>query len=189
MVAFPQARHKDVAALDQTDLAVGLGAKAPVQNVRDPGAGGVDDHLRGDVAAARQGGGPGRAVAAGQEQFGAGGDLGAALMGVERVEHDQAGVVDPGVPIGAEPEAAGLQGRAEDIVASAEAPRAGQGAAPREQVVEQEPEADHPPGPAAGRIGQDELERADDVRRGGEQDLALVQRFADQLELDIVRDI
>src|SRR5205085_4557245 len=127
------------------------------------------------------------AVAAGGEEFGAGGDLGTALMRVERVEGDQPGIVHPGVPIGAELETAGLERRAIFVGLAAEPPRTRQFVAAGHEIVEEEAEPDHPPGPAAGRIGEDEEQRLDDVRRGGEHYLALSQALADQLELILLQ--
>ena len=43
---LPELRHDDVAALDQPDVAAGVGARDPADEVVHPRAGGVDDHLR-----------------------------------------------------------------------------------------------------------------------------------------------
>ena len=184
MVALPEARDDDVAALDQADARSRPSAPSrPFEHLGDPGAGGVDDHPRRDGAAARQLGGPGLAVAAGGEQFGAGGDLGAALGGVERVEDDQPGIVDPGVPIGGEPEARASAAR-ERGVACATPRERGRLAAAGEQIVERRARAriihhGRPPG-GSGRTNSSGRTMCGAVR---EQDLALVQRFADQPEL------
>ena len=72
-----------------------------VGHLADPGPGGIDQHARGRHLAA---------AAAVEHQFpfvaplhpraaGAGADDGATLGGIERVEHDQPGIVDPAVGI------------------------------------------------------------------------------------------
>ena len=145
----------------RTRLSLGR-AEAAAQHLGDPGAGGVDDHPRRDTCGRRDSSAvqasPSRRA---ESELGAGGDLGAALGGVERVEHDEAGIVDPGVPIGGEPEAR-LQRRVRALVRGAR--ERGSSPRPREQIVEQEAEPEQPEGPPAGRIGQHEFERADDVR-------------------------
>ena len=185
MVALPEAGDEDVAALDQADARFALVGAEPAASSTSAtqGPAALTIIRARDGAAAGELGGPGVAVAAGGEQFGAGGDLGAALVRVERVEDDQPGIVDPGVPIGGEPEAAASAARGS---ASRCRRRRERGRLPRpgEQIVEAAGRAGssrsgRPPG-GSGRTNCSGRTMCGAVR---EQDLALVQRFADQPEL------
>ena len=53
-------------------------------------------------------------------------------------------------------------------------------------VVEEEPDADHPRRAQVRLVRQHERERLDEVRRDGEQHLALGERFGDQPELVVL---
>ncbi len=106
-------------------------------------------------------------------------DVGAVLAGGDRVEHHQArivhravGVLEATADLGLQRAAAGeAQGRA-----------GGQLLALAEVIVEEQAGADHQSRAQVRTVRQDEAQRLDDVRRLGQQDLALGQGFADQAE-------
>ncbi len=109
------------------------------------------------------------------------------LGGVERIERDQPGVVDPRIPILRELVAV-LERPAHRRVAAPDRfgprqarPEAGQ------YAVQRQPGADHPPRPPAGRIGQDEAQRAHQMRGVAQQDFTFVQRFAHQPEFILLQ--
>ena len=80
----------------------------------------------------------------------AGADLGPALGSVARVQHDQAGIVDPAVGIlEAGGEHAGLQRRPGAVAGEIEHAGAGQALPAAEVVVEEQAEAQHPARPQA----------------------------------------
>ena len=107
----------------------------------------------------------------------------AALCGVQRIEHDQATVVDPAIGIRECVIDAGTQ-RAVAAGADPHAARGLQRAPAAEVIVEEQPEADLPARPQAGHVRQDELHRSDEVRGDAQQALALDQRFAHQAEFE-----
>ena len=112
----------------------------------------------------------------------AGADRGAALGGVERVEHDQPGIVHPAVGIfeaGAEFPHQRLAG---DVVGEIERARRRQDFARAEPVVEEQPEPQHERRARPRHRRQHEAHRPDDVRRHPQQHLALGQRLAHQPE-------
>ena len=104
VVAVPELAGDEVAALDQAHTSAAVDAHRPPQHLLDPGAGGVDHGPGANlppaaVAAVLELDPPERPVAARADQGGAGQDLRAAAAGVERVEDDQPGIVDPAVGI------------------------------------------------------------------------------------------
>jgi hypothetical protein len=188
-VVLEQPRHDDVAALDQPDPVAAVQRQLVAEEGRDPGPRGVDERPRPHLAPALgtlQHGEPAVALAPGAGAAGAGADLRSPLGRVHRVEHHEPRVVDPRVTVGeAAPEVRlerrPLRGRAE-----VDGGRARQQLAPAQVVVEQEPQPDQPRRPLLGRVGQDERERADDVRGRAQQHLALDQRLPDQPELVVL---
>ena len=113
----------------------------------------------------------------------AGAHLGAALMGVEGVEHDETRIVDPAVRIHEAAREGGFQGAAGAVPGQVDRPRGGQEFARRQAVVEEEAGADQPGGPLAAIVGHHEAQRVHDVGRAAQQDLALGQGLAYQAEL------
>ena len=187
MLALVEPRHDDVAALDELEVRRAGPAEPVAQHAVHPGAGGVDQDSGRDrfprAARGLERCGPSARGRLGRDEAGAGADRGAALLGVERVQHHQPGIIDPGVRIG---EAAGvgfLQGRSLRVAPEVEGARAGKLRAPRQVVVEEEAGADHPGRPKRGVVRQHEGQRPGDVRREPEQHLALGQRLAHEAEL------
>src|SRR5262249_2314772 len=143
------AADDDVASLDQAEPLRPLHAERAVDEARDPRPRGVDEapRLHGLLLTCRlvlDRGAPGAAVAAGGRAARAGQDAGAALAGVEGVQDDEAGVVDPAVGIAEALCEGGPQRLADGIAPQIEAARAGQLLAAAEMVVEEEADADHP---------------------------------------------
>ena len=117
---------------------------------------------------------------------GAGADVGAAVGGVARGEHDEPRVVDEAVGIfeGARV-SAGCERMADGV--GGEIDRAGrrQQVAPADMVVKEQAEPQQPGRAQAGVVRQHETQRADDVGRDLPEDFALDQRLAHQTKLVI----
>jgi len=178
-----QARHHDVAALDQAQV---LGAR-PVQHLAeqalDPRPGGVDQRAGAQRQAAAvlalQLQVPEALAAPRADAARAGVHVRAVLAGAHRIGHHQAGVVDPAVRVLEAFADFRLEraGRAEGQVA-----RARQAVPRAEMVVEEQAGADHPRRAQVRAVRQDEAQRAHQVRGHAEQHLALAERLADQAE-------
>ena len=153
---------------------VGLGLFRPdhaLDDVGHPGAGGVDQRPRRDleprpVALVLERQPPFAALPPGGDEAGAGGDLGAAVGGVARVERDQPRIVDPAVRIFEGAAILGLERLAGLVLPEVEALRRRQDAPPAEVVVEKEAEPDDRPRPQAAVMREDKSQRPDDVRGG-----------------------
>jgi hypothetical protein len=188
--ASPPFRHDDMTALDQADIAAGMRAGDPADHVRDPGAGTVHQtagaeaaRLAGDLVAGLHR--PGAVLAPGRDAGAAGQHLGAPFGGIERVQHHQAGVIDPAVRIFETLAVLVEQRRALGIAAQIQGAGAGQLPPAAEMVIKKQPEPDEPGRPILRRMRQHEAHRPDDVRRGPQKHLALDQRLAYQPELVI----
>ncbi len=120
MIAVEQARHDDMAPLDQPHTGARVHTK-PAEQFGDPGAGGIHHRPRANAAPVRQRGLPCAALAPGREQRGAGGDLRAVRRSIERVEQRQPRIVDPRIRID-KAAARAFQRRAHRHVAFAQAP-------------------------------------------------------------------
>jgi hypothetical protein len=125
---------------------------------------------------------PARALAARRDAFGPRHDPGAAARRVARVEDDEPGIVDAAIGIG--------EAAAEDplhpgapLAGKIDTLGGGQRGAAAEMVVEEETEADHPGRAPRRLIRHDEAERAHQMRRDAQKDLALGERFAHEAEL------
>ena len=190
MVAGMQARHHDVAALDQAHGGRRGEAGDRAGDLADTHTGRVDhepglDPFR--AVAAAQGGAPQAVLRLQRGDRRARADRGAVLGGVARHQDDEAGVVDPAVRIGEAELVAALQAAAEQRLVEPDLMAARQRAVTAELVVEQQAQADQP-GPAQSRRpGQDEGQRPHDVARAGEQHLPLGERFAHQAELVVLQ--
>ncbi len=184
LLALVQSRHDDMAALDQANAVRRALLQVIVDELRHPGAGGVDQRLgaQGETGAvfALQLDVPDAAGTPGAQALGAGVDVRAFLAGGHGVEHHQSRVVDPAVGIFESAPDRRLQ-RA--IVAKAQAARGGELPALAEVVVEEQAGPDHPRGAQVRPMWQHEAHRLDQVRRLGQQHFAFGQRFADQAEL------
>ena len=146
---FEKLRHDDVAALHEAQTMARRTGHREVMQLRGPRAGGID-HRAGDQG---DGGRPGRlqrrtpsAVRRRGQRIaaGAGRDHGAALCGIERIEHHEPCIVHPAVRILETADEACAQGRACRVTAQVDAFRAGELAPWREVIVEEEPGTDHP---------------------------------------------
>ncbi len=166
-------------------MCASLRPSAAPEHAVDPRAGGVDERARFHFAFAifvAEGDGPQAAVGAGGDHFGARHDDGAAVGRIARVEDDEARVVDRAVRI-FEGLAVVLAERcAGGIGPEVERAGGGQKLAAAEIVVGEQAEAQHPGRPQALVVGQNEPQRADDVRRHRHQHFALDQRLAHQAE-------
>lgn len=183
VLAFVQLRHDDVAALDQADTVGRLLFQVVLDEARYPGAGCVHQGAGADriqaAVAALQVQVPESLAATGADAAGAGMDVGAVLAGGDRVEHHQARIVHRAVGVLEATADLGLQRAA---AGEAQAARGGQLLALAEVIVEEQAGTDHPGRAQVRTVRQDEAQRLDDVRRLGQQDLALGQGFADQAE-------
>ncbi len=154
------------------------------RDLPDPGAGRVDQHAGrcGLPLAARIEHQVPVLAALGADQPRAGADIGAALGGVERVEHDEARVIHPAVgklePGAEDP----LHGLADRIVGEIDGARRRQHLAAAEMVVDEQAEPQQQRRAPAGQRRQHETQRPDDVRRHAQQHLALGERLVHQPE-------
>ena len=159
------------------------------EEVAHPRAAGVHDRTRLDFAAAPaipQRGAPPAVLRAQRRAARAREHDGAAIACVDGVQHHEARIVDPGVRIDEATPVIGAQRRAGDVRAQVDARGGGEAAPPREMVVEEQPGADEPRGTQVRGVRHDEVQRPDEVRRGGEQHLALAQRLAHQAEVQLL---
>ena len=117
---------------------------------------------------------------------GAGADFGAAIGGVARGEHHEAGVIDEAVGIFKAPGVAIGDQRLSDLVAGQiDRARRRQQVSAADMVVEEQAEPQQPGRAQPVMVRQHETKRADDVGRDLPEDFALDQRLADQPELVI----
>ncbi len=173
-----------MAAFDQTHRRRQRTADHGLRHFADPGAGGVDQHTRGRDFAAAAGIEHQLPVLPplGADAAGAGADVGAALGGIERVEHHQARVVDQAIGVlKAETEEA-LERLAEPVVGEIEGAAARQPLARAQQIVKQQAEAQEHRRAPSGHDRQQDARRPDDMRRHTQQHFALVERLAHQAE-------
>ena len=185
VVAFIFAFDDNVAALDQTQL--GRVAAAVVQRGHrvDPGAGGVDQHLR--LL------GPCLAMLADMEipvigtaiqsgAFRTSPDIGAAIGCVTGGERYQPGILNPAIGIGKSLFQALLQRIAAMIPEQIEALRRRKDVAPAEVIVEEQAETQQPGRTHAFVDRQHEAHRPDDMRGRAQQHLAFLERLAHEVE-------
>ncbi|PMQ07677.1 hypothetical protein JaAD80_27920 [Janthinobacterium sp. AD80] len=189
MRMLEQARHDDVAALDQAQ-ALRLAAAGRAGKLRRPRSCRVDDGACAQGLALAilglQGGLPGAAIAARIDAGRAREDVRAVFLRVERVQHHQAGVVDPAVGIHEALAVARFQGRAGRVFVQGDALRGGQKCPFGQVVVQEQARAYHPGGALGGVVRHDEAHRPHDVRRGAQQHFAFLQRLAHQLEFIVL---
>ena len=121
-------------------------------------------------------------LALGANASGAGADHGAALGGVERVQHDEPRIVNPAIGILEAVLVAALERLADDVVGEIERMRRRQDLAAAEMIVDEQPQPQHQRRAHAGLRRQHEAQGPDDVRGHAQQHFALVQRLAHQLE-------
>ena len=189
MVAVMQARHDDVAALDQAHGLRRLYMRLLVEEVLHPRAGSIHEPARGQLDRAavgcREFDIPALAVVAAVRRH-------AAMAGVDRRPHvarrlhvrdHQPRIVDPAVRIDEAVLEGWLQPGAELRVLQVDTDRFRQRHVPVEMVVEKEAEAQHPARPEMRFVRQHEAQRPGDVRRLCQQHLTLHQRLAYQSEL------
>ncbi len=191
VLPLPELAGDDVAALDQADMALAGHTLDLAEHPLDPGAGGVDQRARLDHLLAALGMGqldpPQPVDPAGASERGPGQDAGAALGGIERREHDQAGVVDPAVGIFEGAPEGRPDRRALQIAPQIERAGAGQLLPAAQMVVQPQAQADQPDRALLRAVRQDHAHRPDDMRGGLEQHLALDQRLAHQPELVVLQ--
>jgi hypothetical protein len=195
VVVREQARHHDVAALDQPQalgsqrLALGRTGNA-AQEGFGPRAGrihhgacahGAPPALPRFEHRAPAGGSALRLDAAGARQH-----LGPARARIERIEHHQPRIIDPAIGIDEAPLELGLERLARRVPAQIDRARRGQHLAVREVVVHEQADADHPGRPHRRIVRHHEAQRPHDVGRAAQQHLALLQRLAHQRELVVL---
>ena len=161
-------------------------ARDAVKKTDRPRPGCVDENARFDLARCAVGAAqlrrPGLRAALCRFAACARRDFGAALLRVERIEHDEARIVAPGVGIDEARIELRLQRAAGNVVAQLGAARMRKRvrAALAEAVVHHQAGADHPRGPQMRLVRQYEAQRFDVVRRRIENDVALGQGFGDE---------
>ena len=186
VIALVEARHDDVAALDQTHAFGGLDLCFLIEEALHPGACGIDQAARLEVDGKAAGSGefdvpqPAVLAAAGGDAAMAGIDLRAHLPRRLQVGDHQPGVVHPGVGVDETLLKAALQAGPELGARQVDGDRPGQGHVPVEMIVEPEAEPQHPSRPQVRFVRQHEAQRPRQVGRLGEQHFALLQRLADQ---------
>ena len=111
---------------------------------------------------------------------------GAARLRVERVQHHQARIVHPAVGVDKAAPVARLQRLPGDVRPEVDGGGGGEVGALGEVVVKEQARADHPRRPQVRGVRHDEVQRAHDVRGGGEQHFALPQRLAHQREVKLL---
>jgi hypothetical protein len=191
MVVVEELRHDDVAALDEPQRLRPRCMGVLGEELRGPGAGGVDEgpglHLAGAARVlAAQGRRPAVGAAPRVDAGGARQHGGAALGRIDRVQHHEPRIVDPAVGVD---EAAGelrLERPAGRMLPQVDRARAGQHLTPRQVVVEEEAGTDHPHRTQAAVVRHHEAQRPHDVRRRLQQHLALGQRLAHERELVVL---
>ena len=188
-----QARHDDVAALDQPHPLAGLDVGLLVEEAFHPWPGGIDQAARlqlhrGAVGCAELDV-PQLAVLAAPRRHAAmaGEDAGTHLARRLHVGDHQPRVVDPGIGVDEAVLEGGFQARPELRVRQVDRDRLGQRHVPVEMVVEEEAQPQHPAWPQMRLMRQHETQRKGEVRRLGQQDLALLQRLAHQPELVVLQ--
>ena len=188
MVALMQARHHDMASLDETDPLGRARVRLLVEEAFHPGAGGIDEAagLEMDRGSIRTGKldvpEPAVFAAPGRDAAVAGVDACPHLARRFHVGDHQPGVIDPGIGI----DEALLEFRFEaDAVLrlrQVDRLRLGKLHAPVEVIVEEETQPQQPARPQMRFVRQHEAQRKRQVRRLGEQDLALLKGLAHQPE-------
>ena len=186
VIAGMEPANDDVAALDQPEPP-GHRLAGGATHVIGPRPSGVDHDAGADLAgrACRllERAGPRPATALERGQPGPGQDIGAVPGGVDGSEHHEPGIVDRAIGIGETGLGGDREAAAPVRIGEVDTFAAGQRPLSAEPVVEPEAEADQPRRAHAGAMGQHEAQRMDDVGRGGEQDLAFIERLADEAEL------
>lgn len=161
-------------------------AERAVQHFADPRARRVRDRARPHVerraVGALQSCMPLPVAALGRHELRAREDARAALLRIERVQHDEPRIVDPAVRI----DEAALdridERRARRMAAHVDAARARQQLAFREMVVQEEADPDEPRGAQVRHVRHHEAQRPHDVRRRAQQRFAFLQRLAHEPE-------
>ncbi|MNP05087.1 hypothetical protein D3C76_970300 [compost metagenome] len=181
MFTLVQARHDEVAALDQADAIGGIELEVILDEAGDPWTGSIDQ-----CACTN-----GLLAAVGVLQFhlphiihprcpqaaGTGVDVRAVLARAHGVEYHQARIVDRTVGV---LEAAG-NARLERVArAEAQAARGAQALAFAQVVIQEQTGADHPGRAQVRAVWQYETHRLDDMRGLGQQHFALGKGFAHQ---------
>ncbi|MDT4852716.1 hypothetical protein FQZ97_869580 [compost metagenome] len=188
VLAVVQARHDQVAALDQADAARRAQPQFLTDEARHPRAGGVHQGAGADRVEA--------AVAALQMQVpeslalpradaaGAGVDMCAMFTGAHGIQDYQTGVVHRAVGV-FEPTADFRLERAAG--AETQAARGWQFFPLAQMVVEEQPGADQPGRTQMRAVRQDEAQRSDDMRRLAQQHFTFGEGFAHQAEFVVLQ--
>ena len=188
VIAFVQARHDDVAALDEANTLVRLHFGLFVEEMLHPRARRVHQATRlqvdRDAAGPFERDVPELAIrcASGRHAAMAGEDPGAHFARRFQVADDQPRIVHPGIGV----DEALLEGRfqadAELGGRQVDGNRLGQGHVPVEMIIEEEAEPQHPARAQVRLVRQHETQRPGEVWRFGQQHLAFLQRLAHQPE-------
>ena len=188
MFTFIQARHDNVAALDQADAVRRIELEVVLDEAGHPRAGGVDQRAGMDRLEAAVGVLqfylPQALYTFGAQAAGAGVDVCAQLTGRHGVEYYQAGVIDSAVGVF---EAAGDCRLQRVARAEAQATRGAQALALAQVVVEEQAGADHPCRAQVRAVRKHEAHRFDDVRGLGQQHFAFSQGLAYEAKLVVLQ--
>ncbi len=181
-----QAPGDDMTALDEPHAVLRAATERVVQQLADPRARRVRDragaHVDAGAAGALQLRMPFAARADRADELRAREHGGAALAGVQRVEHHEARIVDPAVGINEAAPDRIDERCAGRMAAHIDAARAGQQLAPSKVVVQEQTGADEPGRAQIGHVRHHEAQRPHDVRCGPQQRFALLKRLAHKAE-------
>src|SRR6185436_18446143 len=180
---FVQARQHDVTSLDQANRVARSFAQALVQRLLDPRTRGIDDRARAHAFPAGKLRGPLPAVAPGGKALPADQYARAAARRVERVHHDQSRIIHAAIGVDEAVLQIWPQSRAVGRTVEPHGMRPRQEGAPREVVIEKQPDPDHPARAQLGNVRHDKARRPGDMAGDPQQDLALGERLGDQAEL------
>ena len=141
----------DVAALDQADARRRVELGDLGHDARHPGPAGIDERPRDDLALKpgvdiERGEAPGFVVALGGDAAGAGVDGGAAFGGVDGVQDDEAGIIDPAVGIFETAREFRLERQPRRVRGEIERAGRRQDVAAAKMVIEEQAEPQHRPG-------------------------------------------
>ncbi|MNO76254.1 hypothetical protein D3C76_673250 [compost metagenome] len=184
--AVVQARHDQVAALDQADTARRAQPQFLADEARHPWAGGVHQDAGADrveaAVAALEMQVPEPLALPGADAAGASVDVRAVFTGAHGIQDYQTGVVHRAVGV---LETAADLGLERAAGAKPYAARGWQPFPPAQMVIKEQPGADQPGRAQMRAVRQDEAQRADDMRRLAQQDLTLGEGLAHQAEFAV----
>ena len=187
VIALPLARHNDVAAAHQAQPASHRHIHL-AGDIDNPGAGGIHQGAARDrkvppLAHLFERDAPDITRALGCNETMPRQDPGAMTLGSQKIGYYQARVIAAAIGIGESVPIGGLQRFAGRMPMKIDRFRSAQQPAGCQMIIEEQPQADHPPRPLARDIGKHKPQRPDEMRRAAHENLTLAQSVANQLEI------